>query len=227
MRIRSEGFRPTALLLAILISLTSLCHAMGVVGIDYGTESMKVSLVKPGQPFDVVLSRDSKRKIPSAISWKLQERLYGTDAVNLATRYPGDTFLGAKFLLGRSIDDVKAKARQETLLGTKLLPAKHRNDTTIALERGTDYTINKEGADVYSVEEVVGMQLSHAKMLAEEQAGEEVMRTFPGTIGSFGGLDVVVTVPIFFTAAERQSILDAASVAGMKAKLVSDGAAGE
>jgi hypoxia up-regulated 1 len=215
------------LLLATVLCLASLCHAMGVVGIDYGTESMKVSLVKPGQPFDVVLSRDSKRKIPSAISWKDQDRLFGTDAVNLATRYPGDTFVGAKFLLGRSIDDTKAKARQETLLGTKLVPAKLRNDTTIALERGTDFTLNKEGADVYSVEEVVGMQLSHAKLLAEEQAGEEVMRTYPGTIGTFGGLDVVITVPVFFTAAERQSILDAGAIAGMRAKLVSDGAAGE
>lgn len=211
--------------LAALLCLTPVCQAMGVVGIDYGTESMKVSLVRPGQPFDVVLSRDSKRKIASAVAWKSQERMFGTDAVNLASRYPGDTFLGAKFLLGRGVDDERAKARQQGLLGTKLVPAKNRNDQTISFERETDFTVNKEGAEVYTVEEVVGMQLGHAKMLAEEQAGEEVMRTYPGNIGSFGGLDVVVTVPIFFTAAERQSILDAASVAGMRPKLVSDGAA--
>jgi len=220
--------RPKGLLflaLATFILLGSFCQAMGVVGIDYGTESMKVSLVKPGQPFDVVLSRDSKRKISSAVAWKAQERMFGTDAVNLATRYPGDTFVGAKFLLGRSANDEEAKSRQQELLGTKLIPAKLRNGTTVALERETDVTINKEGADIYSVEEVVGMQLGHAKMLAEEQAGEEVMRTYPGTIGSFGGLDVVITVPIFFTTAERQSILDAASIAGMRPKLVSDGAA--
>lgn len=215
------------LLVTTVLFLGSICHAMGVIGIDYGTESMKVSLVKPGQPFDVVLSRDSKRKIPSAVAWKNQERLFGTDAVNLATRYPGDTFVGVKFLLGRSSEDEKAKARQQQLLGTKLVPTTLRNDTTIALQRETDYTLNKEGADVYSVEEVVAMQMNHAKLLAEEQAGEEVIRTYSGTIGTFGGLDVVVTVPISFTAAERQSILDAANVAGMKAKLVSDGAAGE
>lgn len=216
-----------ALTVAALLLFVTACQAMGVIGIDYGTESMKVSLVKPGQPFDVVLSRDSKRKISSAVAWKVQERMFGTDAVNLATRYPGDTFLGAKFLLGRASDDETAKSRQQRLLGTKLLPAKARNDTTISLQRETDYTINQEGADIYTVEEIVGMQLGHAKMLAEEQAGEEVMRTYPGNIGSFGGLDVVITVPIFFTAAERQSILDAANVAGMRPKLVSDGAAGE
>ncbi|UZJ55202.1 hypothetical protein CBS101457_004522 [Exobasidium rhododendri] len=211
--------------LAAFQFLGMVCHAMGVVGIDYGTESMKVSLVKPGQPFDVVLSRDSKRKISSAVAWKVQERMFGTDAVNLATRYPGDTFMGAKFLLGRASDDEQAKSRQQRLLGTKLTPTRLRNGTTVSLQRETDYTINKEGADTYSVEEVVGMQLGHAKMLAEEQAGEEVMRTYPGNIGSYGGLDVVITVPIFFTTAERQSILDAANIAGMRPKLVSDGAA--
>lgn len=208
-----------------LISFSTLVQAMGVIGIDYGTESMKVSLVKPGQPFDVVLSRDSKRKIPSAVAWKIQERLFGTDAVNLATRYPGDTFLGAKFLLGRAYNDEKVKDRQRHLLGTKLVSAQHRNHSTISLERETDYSTNKEGAEIYTAEEVVGMQLSHAKVLAEEQAGEEVIRTYPGNIGTFGGLDVVVTVPIFFTASERQAVLDAANIAGMKARLLSDGAA--
>lgn len=212
-------------LIAVLMCLASACHAMGVIGIDYGTESMKVSLVKPGEPFDVVLSRDSKRKIPSVVAWKVQERLYGSDAASLGSRYPGDTFMGAKFLLGREFNDDKAKARHAGLLNTKLVPNGERNDSTISVERETDYTVNKEGADVYSIEEIVGMQLSHVKTLAEEQAGEEVVRTFPGSIGTFGGLDVAVTVPIFFTAAERQSIYDAAQVAGMKPKLVSDGAA--
>lgn len=212
-------------LLAIAILSISACHAMGVIGIDYGTESMKVSLMKPGEPFDVVLSRDSKRKIPSAVAWKVQERLYGSDAANLASRYPGDTFIGAKFLLGREYDDERGRARHAGLLNTKLVPNTQRNETTISIERETDYTINKEGADVYSIEEIVGMQLSHGKALAEEQAGEEVIRTFPGTIGTYGGLDVAITVPVFYTAAERQSLYDAAQVAGMKPKLVSDGAA--
>jgi hypoxia up-regulated 1 len=198
---------------------------MGVVGIDYGTESMKISLVKPGEPFDVVLSRDSKRKIPSAVAWKVQERLYGSDAANLASRYPGDTFIGAKFLLGREYNDELAKARFAGLLDTRLVPNSDRNGSTISIQRETDYTINKEGADVYSIEEIVGTQFGHAKTLAEEQAGEEVVRKYPGSIGTFGGLDVAITVPIFYTAAERQSIYDAAQIAGIKPRLVSDGTA--
>lgn len=46
-------------LLTLLLSLfafASAAHAAGVLAIDYGTEWMKVSLLKPGIPFDVLLN---------------------------------------------------------------------------------------------------------------------------------------------------------------------------
>lgn len=217
-----------ALLASLLVLAVTLplVRGMGVVGIDYGTEGSKISLVKPGLPFDVVLGRDSKRKVPSAVAWKEQERLYGSDATGLATRFPGDVFVAAKLLLGRSFDerDAPARLRVAQLLGTSIIASERQ---TCAVQRATDYTVDKSGADVYSVEEIVGAQLSHFKTLAEETAGEEFRRSYPGTIGSFGGLDVVITVPIFWTAAERQAMMDAANIAGFKPRLVSDGAAGE
>lgn len=39
-----------------LAALVSVSHAAGVLAIDYGTEWMKVSLLKPGIPFDVLLN---------------------------------------------------------------------------------------------------------------------------------------------------------------------------
>ena len=45
-----------ASLLLGLLSLVQLAAAGGVLAIDYGTEWMKVSLVKPGVPFDVLLN---------------------------------------------------------------------------------------------------------------------------------------------------------------------------
>jgi len=39
--------------------------------------------MKPGVPFDVMLNKDSKRKIQSAVGWKRTERLFGSDAANL------------------------------------------------------------------------------------------------------------------------------------------------
>ncbi len=89
--------------------LSSPAQAMGVVAFDYGTEWMKVSLVKPGLPFDVVLDRDSKRKIQSAVSFKKwgldEEILFGTNAYNHATREPKQSFYGLKTLLGRTTSE--------------------------------------------------------------------------------------------------------------------------
>jgi hypothetical protein len=50
-----------------------------VLAIDYGTEFTKLSLVKPGVPFDVILDRDSKRKISSVVGWKREDRVFGAE----------------------------------------------------------------------------------------------------------------------------------------------------
>lgn len=41
--------------------------------------------MKPGIPFDVLLNKDSKRKIQSSVAWKGEERLFGSDAYNLVS----------------------------------------------------------------------------------------------------------------------------------------------
>lgn len=56
-----------------------------VLAIDYGTEWIKASLMKPGVPFDVLLNRDSKRKIQSSVAWKGDDRLFGSDAFNIVS----------------------------------------------------------------------------------------------------------------------------------------------
>jgi len=50
-----------------------------VLAIDYGAEFTKLSLVKPGVPFDVVLDKDSKRKIQSVVGWKRDDRVFGAE----------------------------------------------------------------------------------------------------------------------------------------------------
>ena len=54
-----------------------------VLAIDYGTEWTKAALVKPGIPLQIVLTKDTKRKEQSVVSFKKQERLYGADAFNM------------------------------------------------------------------------------------------------------------------------------------------------
>ena len=66
------------LLWASAILLSSAVQA-AVLAIDYGAEFTKLSLVKPGVPFDVVLDRDSKRKISSVVGWKRDDRVFGSE----------------------------------------------------------------------------------------------------------------------------------------------------
>ncbi|KDN47167.1 actin-like ATPase domain-containing protein [Tilletiaria anomala UBC 951] len=214
---------PLLLALFMLPALIApMAAGMGVVSIDYGTAFMKAALVKPGMPFDVVLSSDSKRKVPSVVAWKQHERLFGSDAENAAGRFPKDTYAAMKLLLGRELSNEQVKQRQAQLYHTDLVAADNRPEAIGALR--TLKTADNQDI-VYSIEELVGMQLAHMKQLAEATAGEDVKVTYPGNIGTFGGLDVVLTVPGYFTAAERQAIFDAAQLAGMKPRLVSDGAA--
>lgn len=222
MIIARHGASLALLVLSAIALLASTAASLGVVSFDYGADSLKTALIKPGMTPDVVLTRDSKRKLPAVVAWKMQDRSYGTDALNLATRYPGDSYPAAKLLLGRSFSDQAVASRYARLLAANLT-ATDRN--TFAVTRATDYTLDNSGPDTHTAEELVGMQLSHAKMLAEETADEKLKVTYPGTIGTFGGLDAVVTVPAYWTASERQAIFDSATLAGFRPRIVSDAAA--
>jgi len=58
-----------------------------LLAIDYGSEWIKTSLVKPGVPFDVLVDKDSKRKIRSSVAWKGDHRLFGSDAYDLVSHH--------------------------------------------------------------------------------------------------------------------------------------------
>lgn len=71
--------------LSALTSVPRLASA-SVLAIDYGSDFIKASLMKPGIPFDVLLNKDSKRKISSVVAFKKGDRLFGQDAFNLVRR---------------------------------------------------------------------------------------------------------------------------------------------
>lgn len=74
-----------ALLPLLLIPQSALA---AILAVDYGSEWIKASLVKPGTPFDVLLNKDSKRKIQASVGWKRDDRVFGQDAFNLVRPSP-------------------------------------------------------------------------------------------------------------------------------------------
>lgn len=75
------------LLLGLLLCFSLWSHTTlaSVLAIDYGTDWIKASLMAPGVPFDVLLNRDSKRKIQSSVGWKKEDRLFASDAFNIVS----------------------------------------------------------------------------------------------------------------------------------------------
>ncbi|KAF9649521.1 HSP70-domain-containing protein [Thelephora ganbajun] len=172
-----------------------------LLAIDYGSEWIKASLMKPGVPFDVLLNKDSKRKIQSSIGWKNDDRLFGSDAYNLATKFPTDSFNFLKYLQGVPFDS-EAVSYYATLSAADTVKSS-RNTISLRRSDGTEW----------AVEELIAMQFSYVKELAESVAGEKVT-------------DVIVTVPPFYTQAERDAVVDAIEIAGLRTlALVNDGTA--
>lgn len=61
---------------------------IAVMSVDLGSEWMKVGIVAPGVPMEIVLNKESKRKTPVSIAFRDGERSFGEDALNVGVRFP-------------------------------------------------------------------------------------------------------------------------------------------
>jgi hypoxia up-regulated 1 len=87
--------------------------------------------------------------------------------------------------------------------------------STAELVKTTRNTVALKQSDgnEWAVEELVAMQFSYVKQLAESLAGEKVT-------------DVIVTVPPYFTQFQRDAVVDSIEVAGLRTlALINDGTA--
>ncbi|EOO01868.1 putative heat shock protein 70-like protein [Phaeoacremonium minimum UCRPA7] len=208
------------LLCAAFFFSTHVFAVSAVLGVDLGTEYIKAALVKPGIPLEIVLTKDSRRKEASAVAFKppqngakagtYPERLYGSDAMALAARFPGDVYPNLKALLGLPTDSpvVKDYASRHPALQLET----HKLRDTAAFKSKDAFTAEE---DSFLVEELLAMELQSIQKNAEALAGS-------GT----SVRSVVITVPPFYTIEEKRAIELAADLAGLKVlSLISDGLA--
>ena len=91
--------RATGLALAVLAGMAGA----DIIGIDFGSEFMKLALIQPGKGMQIVTNVESKRKTPTRVGVKPDDSLvFGSNAVALEARSPEFTFPQARVLLGRS-----------------------------------------------------------------------------------------------------------------------------
>jgi len=154
----------------------------------------------------------SKRKSAAAVALSGGERTLGDEAAALATRYPERVYLRARDLLGRPWNSSGVRA----LLTASALPY---TPLAAAGERGTIALATQESAPeraVLSAEELAASVLHYVARCGQEQLGA----------GAAPLRDAVITVPPFWSQAQRSALSDAAALAGLNLlSLVSEPAA--
>jgi len=183
------------LLTASLLVVVALVHrssAAAVMSVDIGAEWMKVAVVSPGVPMEIALNPESKRKTSVAVSIKDGERKFGADAMAVGVKDPKRCFVYLLDLLGKKVDHplvIRYKQR---------FPQYNIEADPV---RGT-VVFRYDDETVYSVEELVGMVLAHAKDQAEAFTEQPIK-------------DVVITTPVFFNQVERLALIAAAELGGL------------
>ena len=144
--------------LAALMCCASSVSA-AVLGIDYGSEYVKVSIVAPGRtPISIVINEISKRKSTAAVAFTGGDRWLMEEAMNYNARYPERVFTRVRDLLGKetALQSFDAYLKKYHLPFT-VVPDKERGTARIVAEGGVEY----------AVEEVVAMVLQYAVKIGE------------------------------------------------------------
>ncbi|KAM8900221.1 hypoxia up-regulated protein 1 isoform 4-T4 [Spinachia spinachia] len=200
-----EGRRlpPLVLFSLVLAMLPSHTVTVAVMSVDLGSEWMKVAIVKPGVPMEIVLNKESRRKTPMAVCLKENERFLGDSALGMSVKNPTAVYRHLQGLLGKKYDNLQVALYQKRFPEHQLL-----EDPV----RGTVYFKNSEEVQ-FTPEELLGMLLNYSRGLAQDFAEQPVK-------------DAVITVPAFFNQAERRAVLQAAQMAGVKVlQLINDNTA--
>ncbi|KAL6452387.1 LHS1 Heat shock protein 70 LHS1 [Candida maltosa Xu316] len=182
----------------LLISLFLSTALAAILGIDYGQQFTKAVLLAPGVPFDIVLTDEGKRKDTSGLCIRNLgkndlERVFGSQMGSLITRFPGNSILDLKQLLGKSIDDPTVTQYLKNHF-VKLIPDEGRNGIKF------DLGFNNSTLE-FTVEEILAMNLNEIKnrALNDLEANPQAAVLVE---------DVAVSIPPFATQATRQAYLD-------------------
>ena len=159
-----------------------------VIGIDLGTTNSCVAFLEGGQPI-VIPNSEGGRTTPSIVGFgKSEERLVGQLAKRQAVMNAENTIYSIKRFIGRRWEDTEMERSQ-----VPYNCVKGKDDTVDVKVRGKNYT----------PQEISAMILQKLKQDAENFLGEPVDQA-------------VITVPAYFTDAQRQATKDAGTIAGLE-----------
>ncbi|MGK7920824.1 MAG: molecular chaperone DnaK [Trichodesmium sp.] len=159
-----------------------------VIGIDLGTTNSCVAVLEGGKPV-VISNSEGGRTTPSIVGFaKGHERLIGQLAKRQSVTNAVNTIFSIKRFIGRRWDDTEEE----------------RNRVPYTCIQGKDNTVNVQiRGKNYTPQEISAMILQKMKQDAEKYLGSSVTQA-------------VITVPAYFTDAQRQATKDAGTIAGLE-----------
>jgi len=158
-----------------------------VIGIDLGTTNSCVAVLEGGQPI-IVANSEGGRTTPSIVGFGKGQRLVGQLAKRQAVTNAENTVYSIKRFIGRRWPDTEVE----------------RGRVAYHCQRGRDDTVNIKIRDrEFTPQEISSMILQKLKADAEAYLGEPIN-------------EAVITVPAYFTDAQRQATKDAGIIAGLE-----------
>ncbi|XP_076375782.1 heat shock protein 70Cb isoform X2 [Megalopta genalis] len=166
--------------------------AMSVIGIDFGNESCYVAVARAGG-IETIANDYSLRNTPSCVAFSGKNRILGVAAKNQMVTNMKNTIYGFKRLLGREYNDPQVQYEM------KMLPfkASQQSDGNIGIH--VQYLGEEH---IFTPEQIAAMLFTKLKDISET-ALQTVIN------------DCVISVPSYYTQAERMALLDAARIAGL------------
>lgn len=184
---------------------------MSVVGIDLGNQNAVIAAAGRGG-VDVILNGNSNRLNPCMVGFG-EARAMGEAAGVKATSNYKNTIFNMKRLVGLAFDDPRAQAEMK-LAPYKCVPMKRAGGGADSI--GVQVTANNEDA-IISVEAVTGMMIKHMGSIAAKKAASEskVAVESTDTSSSLFPQDWVITIPGYFTDAQRRALLVGCEISGI------------
>ena len=163
-----------------------------IIGIDLGTTNSCVAVLEGNEPV-VIANSEGKRTTPSIVAFvEGGERKVGDPAKRQAITNPEKTIFSIKRFMGETYDQVQKEISR--------VPYK--------VVRGDNNTprVDIEGR-LYTPQEISAMVLQKMKKTAEDYLGQEVT-------------EAVITVPAYFSDAQRQATKEAGEIAGLNVRRI-------
>ncbi len=163
-----------------------------IIGIDLGTTNSCVAVLEGNEPV-VITNSEGKRTTPSIVAFiDGGERKVGDPAKRQAVTNPHKTVYSIKRFMGETFDRV----------------AKEIDRVPYKVVKGDNNTprVDIDGR-LYTPQEISAMILQKMKKTAEDYLGQEVN-------------EAVITVPAYFSDAQRQATKEAGEIAGLKVRRI-------